>query len=174
MFRSAKIYEAILESKLRQATEATLEKAQSGFRKGYSTQDHIFTLRKLIETTTIQDGKLFITFIDLEKAFDRVQREMMWEILEKIKISKQLLGAIKSIYRMTTNYIRTGNETTEEFITTKGLRQGGALSPMLFILFLDNIIKNIKDKTKKVEAGYYNLTRMTISERSGNYLYIKR
>lgn len=161
---AAKVYEAILENKLRQVTTTTMEKAQSGFMKGHSTQDHIFTIRKLTEDTLKHDGKLFIAFIDLEKAFDRVPREKMWNTLRECNISEQLLKAIKSVYRRTANYIRTGNQTSDEFMTTQGLRQGGALSPLLFILFLDGIIKNIKYKTKKVEVGYQNLTRITISE----------
>lgn len=161
---TAKIYEAILEKKLRQEMESTMEKGQSGFRKGHSTQDHIFTVRKLIEKTMSQDNKLLITFVDLEKAFDRVPRKQMWQILSKRQTSEQLLNAIKSIYKTTTNYIRTGSERSKDFITTQGLRQGGALSPLLFTIFLDSVVKNIKDKTKRLEIGYHNLTRTTITE----------
>lgn len=78
-----KIYEHILEKKLRVTIEPTLLETQSGFRRGRSAQDHIFTIRQISAEICQYNRKAFLAFIDLEKAFDRVPRKKVWEALEK-------------------------------------------------------------------------------------------
>ena len=85
-------------------------------------------------------------FVDLEKAFDRAPRETIWKILKERGMGTQLLRAIQSIYKKTRNYVRTNNLISEEFDTIEGLRQGGALSPALFITLMDDIIKKTRTK----------------------------
>ncbi|MDK1801145.1 reverse transcriptase family protein, partial [Klebsiella pneumoniae] len=77
-----KVYEAILESRLKISTEDTLDKAQSGFMRGRSVQDHIFTLKQTIHKMKRSGRKAYFVFIDLVKAFDRVSRSKMWDILK--------------------------------------------------------------------------------------------
>ena len=105
---------------------------QSGFRKGRSTQDHIFTIKELI-TKTLQQGKRsYIAFIDLEKAFDRVPRNKIWISLKDRGVNDKLLKNIQSVYRSNVNYVIYKNMKSRTFGITGGLRQGGVLSPVLF------------------------------------------
>lgn len=158
-----KIYERILENKLRKVIEPTLAEAQSGFRKGRCTQDHVFTIKQIISKTMTHNKKVFFTFIDLEKAFDRVPRQKVWTSLMKRGVSPKLQRTIKSIYNNTRNYVISNNNISEEFITREGLRQGGVLSPVLFTIFMDDIIRNCERRTKALHVGYRNLQPISIS-----------
>ena len=157
-----KVYERLLEKRLRQVTDEQLAEAQSGFRKGRGVQDHIFTLKQLIEKT--KDSRFCVAFIDLEKAFDSVSREVVWNSLKKREIGTKLLNNIMSLYKNTRNYVRTRNLQSAEFCTKEGLRQGGVLSPALFNLVMDDIIKEVEEKTKKLQVGYRKMTVVTVGE----------
>lgn len=79
-------------------------------------------------------------------------------------ISSKLTKAITSIYKKTRNYVRTHNNTSEEFETKEGLRQGGVLSPLLFNIMLDDVLKEIKSERKKIQVGYRNMQIVEIAE----------
>ncbi|KAI5747504.1 hypothetical protein M8J77_015356 [Diaphorina citri] len=159
-----KIYSRILETRLRDATETGLEESQCGFRRGRSTQDLIFTLRQITEKTIKFDSELHISFIDLEKAFDKVPWNLLWSILEKKNVNRRLVLGIKSFYRSCRNQVRTCGSTSTEFKTTCGVRQGDILSPYLFILLMDDVIKACKQRTKKFNIGYWKLQPVFITE----------
>lgn len=158
----AKIYESVLEMKLKVEIENQLEDSQCGFRRGRGTQDHIFVIKQLIEKFTAE--KIFVVFIDIEKAFDSVPRAVIWNSLKKRKINEKLSKCIKSVYNNTRNIVRTGNLESKEFVTKEGLRQGGVLSPTLFNLVMDDIVKEVKGKVKKLQVGFRNMKRVEISE----------
>ena len=85
-----------------------------------------------------------MSFVDLLKAFDSVPRKQSWQSLRKIGIKTKLRNNIEAIYEVTRNYVRKDKEQTEEFVTIDGLRQGGALSPTLFTMTMDDVVKEIK------------------------------
>jgi hypothetical protein len=95
----AKCYARILEAKLRTAIADLLEEFQHGFMKGKGTSDCSFILRLLIERIVEFDQSLFITFMDLEKAYDFVERGKVWEVLEQSNVSRDLIDSVKSLYR---------------------------------------------------------------------------
>lgn len=159
-----KLYEKILDRKIRQKIEATLEETQSGFRKGRSIQDHIFTMKILFEKAKQENRKLYIGYIDLVKAFDKVERKKLWKILEKRGISRKLIQIIKNIYSFNKNRVISHNRSSKTFNIKTGLRQGGSLSPVLFAIFMDEILKECTKRTKKFHVGYRNMQRVEISE----------
>lgn len=161
---AAKLYEGILEERLRRIIDSTLEQTQSGFRKGFSVQDHIFTTRQIIEKQKERNRPSYLCFVDLEKAFDRAPREQIWKILKARNVKTNLLQAIQSIYNKTINYVRTGNMKSDEFNTVEGLRQGGVLSPILFVLLIDEVIKETRTKTKTLKVGYRHMQPTEITE----------
>ncbi len=81
MSHAGKIYERILETKLRVQVEHLLSESQSGFRPGRGTTDQISALRLLLEKSWEYDINQYICFLDLEKAFDRVPRNKIWNVL---------------------------------------------------------------------------------------------
>ena len=161
---ACKLYERILEQRIRRIIEPQLDQSQSGFRKGRSIQDHIFTIKQLTERAKITSKNIYAAFIDIEKAFDRVPRSAINESMVKRNISTKLRQAIMSLYRTTRNYVRTDNMESREFVVKEGLRQGGVLSPLLFNLVMDDIIKETGNKTSKLYVGHRCLKPVWIKQ----------
>jgi hypothetical protein len=123
--------------------------------------------RAYICKTIQKNSELYLGFIDLEKAFDRIPRGKVWECIEKKGIDPQLITATKSLYQNSRNYVRSKNNRSKDVITVDGLRQGGVLSALFFIIMMDEIIEKTKEKVKQVNIGHYKLTTTTkkIAER---------
>lgn len=159
-----KLYGRILEGRLRKKVEHTLEESQSGFRKERGTTDQIFIVRQLCEKAAKVGRQMHVCFVDMEKAFDRIRREDVWNVLKRRGVKQQLIEGIKSLYENTVNYVRVRNEASRTFISKIGLRQGCILSPLLFNIVLDDVVKKCKGNMSKYRIGYWNMKMITITE----------
>lgn len=83
-------------------SEAILPESQCGFRKDRSTCDMIFSLRQLQEKCSEQNKDLYVAFIDLAKAFDTVNRELLWAVLEKFGTPLKFLAVLRQLHDNTT------------------------------------------------------------------------
>ncbi len=102
------------------------------------------TMKMIMEKFWEWEKDLYMVFIDLEKAFDTVPRSKLWEALRDpiYRVSPPLIRAIKSLYKECSSAVRSqGNE--KWFRVNTGVRQGGVLSPLLFIIYMDRCIKRI-------------------------------
>ena len=124
-----------------------LSEAQAGFRKGYSTIDHIFTLKSLIDIYLHKNKRLYCAFIDYKKAFDSVDRTSLWLKLLSYNINGKTLSIIKTIYENAKSCVRNGNGISDFFSCKIGVRQGDNLSPLLFALFLNDLEEFISNKS---------------------------
>ena len=136
-----KMYEQILEQRTRAKAEHLLSDAQFGFRKGRGCTHAIFALRQLCERAIEYDQDLHLVFVDQEKAFDRVNRDKLWKVLELYGIMGQLLDNIRAIYANSRSAVCTASGTSDWFPVTPGVRQSCNLSPLLFVIFMDQIEK---------------------------------
>jgi len=84
-----------------------------------------------------------VGFIDLEKAYDRVNREKMWDVLREYDVNEKMVNAIKSFYKNGKACVRIGREEGSEFEVRKGLRQGCVMSAWMFNVYMDKIVKEI-------------------------------
>lgn len=159
-----KIYARVIEQRIRERIEGKLEEVQCGFRKGRSTQDLIFTLRQINEKAIATNKQVHICYIDLEKAFDKVEREDVWRCLEKRGVEKDLIHAIKALYHCCRSYVRCNNQESEMFETKTGLRQGCVLSPLLFAVVLDEVFKQCKKTTRPLTIGHWKMQKIQITE----------
>ena len=117
-----------------------LESEQAGFRKNYSTVDHLFVLYTLINIyVTKEKKKLYCTFVDYSKAFDNVSRIHLWSKLLSQNINGKILDVVKNMYNNAKSYIRNNNTNGEMFNCGIGVRQGENLSPLLFALYLNDL-----------------------------------
>ena len=108
---------------------------QAGFRKGYRTTDHIFTLNAIIShTINVKKKRLFVCFIDFKKAFDKVSHSILWQKLIHYGIEGKFLTIVKSMYAKVRSCVRSNEGLTEFFPYRRGLRQG-----WLFTQFLNDL-----------------------------------
>ena len=158
-----KVYAKCLERKCREIVESKLEDGQCGFRPGRSTTDQVFTLRQVFEKSWEYAKDVFTCFVDLEKAYDRVPRDKLWGVLQEYGIGGQLLQAIKSFYCQSEVCIRVNGKRSEPFHVGIGLRQGCALSPLLFIIYMNWIDKR-SQTDEGVTIGSCKISRLLFAD----------
>ena len=130
-----KAYEIVLERRLRELVE--IGDCQFGFCPGRSTTGAIFCMRQIQEKYNQKKKKLYHIFVDLEKAFDRVPREIIEWALRKKEVPERMVAAIMALYVGTKSQVKTEAGTSEEFNIGVGVHQGSVLSPLLFIVVMD-------------------------------------
>ena len=106
-----------------------------GFRKGRDYTDAIFTVQQIMEKRKKHNLPLFLLFIDYEKAYNNVNRDKLWEIMDN-KIPNYLLNTIKCIYRNTKIIIKFNDGISEPIYVNKRVKQGWGLSPLLFNIYI--------------------------------------
>jgi hypothetical protein len=142
MSHTMKLWERVIEHRLRRLTSVT--KNQFGFMPGRSTMEAIFLVRQLMERYMEQKKDLHMVFIDLEKAYDKIPRNVMWWALEKHKVPIKYITLIKDMYDNVVTSVRTSDGDTDDFPIRIGLHQGSALSPYLFDLVMDEVTRDIQ------------------------------
>ena len=105
---------------------------QNGFRAGRRGTDNIFILGEVINCTRREGSGVCIAFLDIEKVYNRVDRDILWGALENIGVCGNLIDIIKSMYRGTRAKFILGDISTDWVGSSKGVRQGYTLSPLLF------------------------------------------
>ena len=142
---SSKIYSSIINSRLQKWIEEnnTTDEYQAGFKKGYSTIDHAFTLLAAVQKQLVNNRKLYVAFIDFEKAFDSVSRNLLWPILVKNGIKGKLFRCIRSMYDNVKARVRSGVDVTDYIMCSRGVKQGDVCSPVLFSLFINELALEI-------------------------------
>lgn len=149
-----KIMAMIIEERLRKETErlAIIPETQARFRKKRSGIDNIYVLKTAAEKEIHRkNGKLFAFFADLKAAFDKVNRQKLWQRIRTYGISENLIKVLENIYKETTCRIKVGEKCTRKFWIGKGLRQRCPLSPLLFLI----LIADVEDFLRKRGNGVY-------------------
>ena len=121
-----KLWERIIEARIKK--EVTIAEQQFEFMPGRSTTDAIFCLRILLEKWTEGQKAVHCAFINLEKAYDKVPREELWECMRLAETSECYIKIIKDMYDGATTNERSAAGLTKEFKVGVGLHQGSALS----------------------------------------------
>ena len=118
---------------------------QNGFRSGRSCEEHTFTLTCLIRNQLSKSKSVFASFIDLEKAFDWVDRDLLFYRLLTYGITGKIYKAIKSLYNNTFSCVRVNNWMTGWFSVSSGVKQGDNLSPTLFSIYINDLAVTLKE-----------------------------
>ena len=136
---------------------------QAGFGKCRETRDQIANTHWIIEKTTEFLKNVYFFFIDYAKAFDYVDHNKLWKILQKMGIPDHLTCLLRNLYVGQEATVRTGYGTTDWFQIEKGICQGyELLSPCWFNLYAEYIIRNAR--LDEAQAG------IKITRRNSNYL----
>jgi len=132
--------------------EYILEELQTGFRRRMSTTDHIFTLRQIVEQFYEYNKDLHILFVDFKQAYDSIDREQLWTALRNFRIPSKIMKLVEMCNQQTFCKVRFMGKTSKAFECKICLRQGDALSPLLFNLALEKVIKHsggVRDGTNQ-------------------------
>lgn len=136
-----KIFNKIILDRISEPLNKLIAPTQAGFLPHKSCIDQINTLRILIEQSVEFNTSLYITFIDFEKAFDALKREFIWNALEARGIPDKIIKLIKNSYEGCVSRVLHAGSLSEAFTTKSGVKQGCALSPLLFITALDIVFE---------------------------------
>ena len=152
----AKLYSSVLNTRITKYCDMMdiIVDEQNGFRSGRSCEDHIFSLTSIIHDRIENKKPVFCAFIDLEKAFDHIDRNLLLYRLIQYNIDGKMYKAVKSLYTNTFSCVKLNNELyTDIFSVQFGVKQGDNLSPTLFALYINELAKCIKNLNIGIKYG---------------------
>ena len=133
----------ILQARIQQYLNCELPDVQAGFRNGRGTRNQIVNIIRIIEKAReFQKKHIYFCFIDYAKAFGCVDHNNLWEILKEMGIPDHLTCLLRNLYAGQEATVRTGHGTTDWFQIGEGVRQGCILSPCLFNLYAEYVMRN--------------------------------
>lgn len=157
-----KLLTKIITNRLTNKLDAYQPVEQAGFRKGFSTIDHLQSIRTLIEKTTEYNVPLHLAFIDFHKAFDSIETWAFIQAMDDARIDSRYTNLLKNIYENATFHVKINEDLkTDKVKVNRGVRQGDTISPKLFTLALENIFKSLQWETKgiNIDGSYLNHLR---------------
>ena len=119
-----------------------LPDVQAGFRKGRGTRNQIANIHWIIKKAREFQKNIYFCFIDYTKAFDYVDHNKLWKILQEIRIPDHFTCLLRNLYAGQEATVRTGHGAKDWFQTGKGERQGCILSSCLLNLYAEYIMRN--------------------------------
>ena len=132
----------ILQARLQQYMNRELPDVQAGFRKGRGTRNQIANIRWIMEKAGKFQKNIYFCFIDSATAFDCLDHNKLWKNLKEMGIPDHLTCLLRNLYASQEATVRTGHGTKAWFQIRKGVRQGCILSPCLFNLYAEYIMRN--------------------------------
>ena len=127
---------------MQQFLNRELPDVQASFRKGRRTRDQIANIHWIIEKAREFQKHTYFCFIDYAKAFDCVDHNKLWKILKQMGIPDHLTCLLRNLYAGQEATVRPGHGTTDWYQIGKGVHQGCILSPCLFNLYAEYIMRN--------------------------------
>ena len=142
--QAMKILERIVDGLIRQVL--SIDNSQFGFVPGRGTTDAIFVVRQLQEKYLAVNKRLYMAFLDLEKAFDHVPRKVIWWALRKLGVEEWIVRLVQGMYANERSGVRVGGGFSKEFEVKVRVHQGSVLSPLLFIIVLEALSRDFDER----------------------------
>ena len=133
---------------------------QVGFMSGCGCVDATAALKIMLQNLTCAGHEAYVLFVDIIKAFDSVNRDMLWKILAKYGIPENMIRTIKKMYTDIHVTLQVGKEN-EEFMSTSGVKQGNNLAPFSSFLSFKLPLKRCKN------PGQLNFQTSSIAQMNG-------
>ena len=151
----SKVYSSILSVRINNYCDILniFVEEQNGFRQNRSCIDHIFSITTIVKNYICDYKHVFCAFIDFKKAFDSINRDLLFYRLLSYNIDGKIFKAIKSLYKDTVPTVKINDYITEYFNVLYGVKQGDNLSPTLFNLFINNLASQIKELHCGIKIG---------------------
>jgi len=137
----SKVFMSVILQRIMAPIETRLRKEQAGFRPYRSCIDQISTLRIIIEQSIEWQSALYLVFVDYEKAFDSINRECIWMELRNLGVPEKLIRLISEAYNGFRCKVLHEGVQSESFVSLTGVRQGDLLSPLLFLVIMDKVMR---------------------------------
>ena len=144
-----KVINRIILERLKNEVDNILRDHRAGFGQDRGCIDQIATLRIIVEQSMEFDSSLYINFVDYEKAFDSLDRDTLWKLLKHYGIPEKIITLISNTYDGMTCRVTHAGRLIDSFQVKTGVRQGCLLSPFMFLVAIDWIMKSITKKQKK-------------------------
>ena len=152
-----KIFCRVLLQRIRQGVDKRLREEQAGFRSGRSCTDQIFVLRNIVEQCLEWNSSLYMNFIDFEKAFDSIHHPSLWQIMSLYGLPPKVINIVKDMYANNACCVRHEGQQSEWFQVKTGVRQGCIISPLLFLIVIDYVMKiSTEDKPRGLVWGLFH------------------
>ena len=117
---------------------------QCGFVSEKPTTDAILIIRHLVEKYSRKIKQMYHILVDLEKAFDKVPRAAIQQALRRQRVPKRLVRLVLALHTSFTYKARVAGELSADFLIEVGVHQGSALSPLLFIIVMEEATKQCR------------------------------
>ena len=143
-----------------------LPDVKAGFRKGRGTRDQIANICWIIKKAREFQKNIYFCFIDYAKAFDCVDHNKLWKILQEMGIPDHLTCLLRNLYTGQEATVRTGLGTTDQSQIGKGVRQGSILSPYLFNLYAEYIMRNagLEEAQARIKIAGKNINNLRYAD----------
>eukprot|EP00899_Mesostigma_viride_P003129 jgi/Mesvir1/12817/Mv26220-RA.1 len=151
-----KLFMRMILNRLRSALDCHLGESQMGFRPGRNTVMAIFVARRLFEEIALlQPGEFpaILIVVDFIKAFDSVLRDALWAVLARARVPTPLITVIRTLYEGSTTSVRTQHGITPPCPLQTGVLQGCVLSPYLFFIVADYVMRQACARFASMAAG---------------------
>ena len=156
--------------------EECIPDTQFGFLRGKGTTDALAISRRITELSrNAQNGNLFKCYIDLTKAYDKVDRSILWKVLRRYGVPEVLISVIKNFHDGARARVRVDGILSEVFELNTGVKQGSVLSPTLFNIFLGAIVHAARREFKEASLGVplkFSMSDSLLGERTQNHPFL--
>lgn len=136
-----KILAKAMQLKLGQAMDVLLSPMQASAVKGRSAQTHLSALRDMLAYYQKIQGRLLLVSFDQEKAFDRVNHEYLFHVLQRIGLPQLFISYVGLLYTEISSAVEINGKPSRSFAVRSGVRQGCPMSPLLYALTLEPLVR---------------------------------
>lgn len=158
-----KLYMGIIAKRIEKSLDSEQPVEQAGFRRNYSTCDHIFVLKHLLNYSIEYNFDTILLFVDFEKAFDNILTEAILTTLEQANISNEYIQIVKNVYGRSEMVI-TLEGRSEKIKLEKGLKQGDVTSSMLFNAVLEYMFRTLDWSHRGININGENLNHLRFAD----------
>ena len=140
------MFRKILNNRLVQCLDkgGALHEGQAGFRVNRSCMDNVYTLNEIVQGRFREDKETYAFFLDVQKAYDTVWRDGLWLKLWDMGVKGRMWRVIKKMYEASRSTVLLEGEKSAMFSVEQGVAQGCSLSPILFSVFINDLLKDVE------------------------------